>query len=506
MNKYYFFNEEPNVNILGLDPIILAFHSQEMKNFTGKRFSSMAYELDNKKFRAGTIKSEWDNISRYFFNKIKKDSEFRGQIILNIENRADKIYKLTKKTLEDLRKNKISVEQRKKMIKEIFSLYTSICVCGLIDPIIEFGYGGISNELKKILENKLNDQEKIGEYLTILSFFYEKNLDRKGLESLTKIAQEIYQQKDLKRLFIEESNIIEKISPDILKQIEEYVFQWGWLTYSYAGPEYKIENAINDLKNMLSVKTSPQKQLERLNDELLENKRKQENIITEMKFSQEELYMIKIAQDSMQTKYLRTKMMYLACFTINKLLDYFRKRDSLSFEQMGACTVREILDYFATGKLPDVNMLNQRLKYCVLISKIDNEVVLLGEEAKKWVKNNVELEKIDENISEFSGQVAYVSDQPIWGKVKIVNLTSEMEKFEQGDILVSITTTPDIVPAMKKARAIITDIGGLTCHASIVSRELKIPCIVGTKIATKILKDGDRVEVNTNKGIIKIIK
>ena len=62
------------------------------------------------------------------------------------------------------------------------------------------------------------------------------------------------------------------------------------------------------------------------------------------------------------------------------------------------------------------------------------------------------------------------------------------------------------MPAIRKAKAIITDEGGLLCHAAIVSRELKIPCIIGTKIATKILKDNDLIEIDTNNGIVKIIK
>jgi pyruvate,water dikinase len=61
-------------------------------------------------------------------------------------------------------------------------------------------------------------------------------------------------------------------------------------------------------------------------------------------------------------------------------------------------------------------------------------------------------------------------------------------------------TSPDFIPILKKVSAIITDEGGITCHAAIVSRELKIPCIVGTKIATKVLKDGDVVEVDAQKG------
>jgi len=67
-------------------------------------------------------------------------------------------------------------------------------------------------------------------------------------------------------------------------------------------------------------------------------------------------------------------------------------------------------------------------------------------------------------------------------------------------------TEVDYVPYLKKVKAIITNEGGIVCHAAIISRELGIPCIIGTKIATKVLKDGDIVEVNANKGIIKVLK
>ena len=61
----------------------------------------------------------------------------------------------------------------------------------------------------------------------------------------------------------------------------------------------------------------------------------------------------------------------------------------------------------------------------------------------------------------------------------------------------------NIVPYLKNASAIATDEGGLTCHAAIISRELKIPCIIGTKISTKVLKDGDLVEVDAEKGVVR---
>ncbi len=90
------------------------------------------------------------------------------------------------------------------------------------------------------------------------------------------------------------------------------------------------------------------------------------------------------------------------------------------------------------------------------------------------------------------------------GRVRIIFEPKKIN--EKGFILVASMTTPDLMPLIKRSKAIITDEGGLTCHAAIISRELGVPCIVGTKIATKVLKDGDLVEVDANKGIVKILK
>ena len=88
------------------------------------------------------------------------------------------------------------------------------------------------------------------------------------------------------------------------------------------------------------------------------------------------------------------------------------------------------------------------------------------------------------------------------GKVKIILDPSDNSKMRKGDILVTEMTNPLFVPAIQKAKAIVTDVGGLLSHAAIVSRELGIPCVVGTKKATKILKDNQKIIVNATKGEI----
>lgn len=89
-----------------------------------------------------------------------------------------------------------------------------------------------------------------------------------------------------------------------------------------------------------------------------------------------------------------------------------------------------------------------------------------------------------------------------FGPVKIIHKPTEIDKVNEGDVLVTEMTTPDFVPAMRKASAIVTDVGGRTCHAAIVSRELGIPCVVGTGTATSTLKTGQIITVDGSKGVV----
>lgn len=97
------------------------------------------------------------------------------------------------------------------------------------------------------------------------------------------------------------------------------------------------------------------------------------------------------------------------------------------------------------------------------------------------------------------------------GRVKIVpfdlkiNISQKIAEMKRGDVLVTGSTGPEMILACKKAGAIVTEERGITSHAAIISRELGIPCIIGTKVATQVLKDGDWVEVDAHKGIIRKI-
>ncbi|MBW2996380.1 phosphoenolpyruvate synthase [Candidatus Woesearchaeota archaeon] len=121
-------------------------------------------------------------------------------------------------------------------------------------------------------------------------------------------------------------------------------------------------------------------------------------------------------------------------------------------------------------------------------------------EAKKDIPEDVkQLKEVEADVL-VKGETA--SPGVASGPVKIIGDASELDKIQKGDIMVTRMTTPDMVPAMIKSAAIVTNEGGLTCHAAIVSREMGTPCIVGTRNATEVLKEGDIVTVHATHGVV----
>lgn len=112
--------------------------------------------------------------------------------------------------------------------------------------------------------------------------------------------------------------------------------------------------------------------------------------------------------------------------------------------------------------------------------------------------------QLDLQTRSFKGTPAYLGTAQ--GRVRIIDsFNYQTAKFDKGDILVSINSNPSYIVLIRKAAALVTDEGGMGTHAAIISRELKKPCVVGTQIATKVLHDGDRVEVDASRGRVTIL-
>lgn len=163
----------------------------------------------------------------------------------------------------------------------------------------------------------------------------------------------------------------------------------------------------------------------------------------------------------------------------------------------------ELISTVREKNKPDINLLERRSKeYFYAYTAEAGGKEFFGVDAEKERSKILNLE---EGAKELNG--IGTSQGRIIGNAKVcLSVKDALNNIKEGNILVTGMTMPDFVPAMKRAAAIVTDEGGISCHAAIIARELNKPCVVGTKMATRLIKDGDLIEVNANHGVVKILK
>lgn len=475
--------------------------------------------IENKKYLKECI---WvfkngDNIGTYFVKE-----QLRGLIyntLHNILQKTKKISGIHKKTIyyndeyfseaeKSLYKNLKALTDKKliKIYKKLFKLYqmshgTSLATTWFIDADGEdFTNYLMDFTKKKVLERKLR-LSFVGVFSVLTSPHKESLVQKEEKESL-RILDIIKSNKKAKKLFSEKDiKKIEKglygINPKIKNKILHHYKKWQWLPYTYIGPAYDLDHYLENWSLLLRQKISPKREINKLAKALQNTKKKRNELFKKLKLNKKEREIFDIAAQIVWLKAYRKDVLYHGFYVFDKILKELGKRHCLSLMQMKFFLRDEMDDL---GKL-DPNELNQRKKFSVLYMKDGKLKIMTGRNAHMFLsKQNFEREK-KINTSKLKGTPACPGKAS--GKVKIINLPKEMDKMKVGDIMVAHTTFPALVPAMKKAAAIVTDDGGLTCHAAIVARELKIPCVVGTKAATKILKDGNKISIDATKGIIK---
>jgi pyruvate,water dikinase len=146
--------------------------------------------------------------------------------------------------------------------------------------------------------------------------------------------------------------------------------------------------------------------------------------------------------------------------------------------------------------------INKRKVLCMFWGDPQTDLIVF--EYRREVIAKINKINMFKGAKEIKGKIAFKGC--IQGRVYIINKPEDIKNFKKGEIIASINTSPSLMSALLKCGGIITNEGGIMCHASIISRELKKPCIIGTKIATQVLKNGDLIELDANKGVIKILK
>lgn len=305
-------------------------------------------------------------------------------------------------------------------------------------------------------------------------------------------ACEIFSQESVAE--IEKS--LPQLDPLLHQKIQHHFLTWRWMPYTYIGPPYPLSTYLELWATMVREGINPAQENARRVQGIRRLVQERSTLFRELTFSDHEEQLFHCSAEIVWIKGFRKDALYYASFIVDQIFRELGRRVGFSMNQMRTLAPWEV----ATFNTFTSDMLNDRFRFSVVRLQKSAIDVLVGDEARAFVESQ-NIEKVDlGNITELKGTCACPGE--VMGRVKIVNQPNDMHKMEKGDIMVTHTTYPALLPAMKKAAAIVTDDGGLTCHAAIVSRELQTPCVVGTRHATKILKDGDIVRVDAAKGII----
>lgn len=208
---------------------------------------------------------------------------------------------------------------------------------------------------------------------------------------------------------------------------------------------------------------------------------------------------IRMAREYAYLRTWRTDVIYRAGYRARHLFWDVARRVGFACEDIPYLTYFEILATLERKKLAvsRVELARRREFYC----HVAYEGRVLTVSGRRWHRSIRALLDTTKQVSELRGDIAYRGVHR--GHVRLVFRVDDIPKVQRGDVLVAVMTFPNLIAAMKRAGAFVTDEGGILCHAAILAREMKKPCVIGTKIATQVFADGDVVEVDADRGIVR---
>lgn len=293
-----------------------------------------------------------------------------------------------------------------------------------------------------------------------------------------------------------------KDKSNISKALNAHQRKYYWLKNNYGRTQILDVKYFEDELHNLSAETAKNK-LDEINHYVKNTKKAKKDAIKQHNISKEIISIADALAFSIWWQDLRKKYIWIANSVITEFLKRISILKNISTNDLHYYKIDELIALLNAGKKTDIA---DRKKGFTFYYHVEGNLTYHGSEESAKLMKQFEV-KADFNIKELMGTVVSLGKEKknVTGKVKILFTPADIHKLNKGEILVAPMTSPDYIFAMRKAAAIITDEGGLTSHAAIVSRELGIPCIVGTGIATKVLKTGDKIEVNVKNGIVKKI-
>ncbi len=450
-------------------------------------------------------KERFGKVALEIFNKLKSDPKWYKKINKELKQYSND-WKEFCDSLRRVNFSKLTNNELADLYKKYYHHYAPVHGYGFFGNMLEFEHEYLTTFAKQIIDKRIKEKGldiNPTKTFVLLSTPTESSYLKKEEKELNQLFIKIYQDKEVCEIIKQKDlKLLKSKKPEIYNAIFEHYKEYLWLPYMYEGPAWDIDYFLVKLKQMLEEETAETIKAKLEYEKSLSKTR--EALIKKLDFNKYNQLIMEALSETVFIKGYRKDVTYFACYVITPFLEEVAKRLNSTLDEVRYFLPEELIKALETGEY-DSEILKQRFdKGLYMIDLNGKETFLVGEEAEKKFNDLYKDAKKIENVSELKGSCAYQGYAK--GTVKVINHTSEIFKMNKGDIMVSHSTNPNLVPAMEKAAAIITDMGGITCHAAIVSRELQTPCVIGTKIATHVLKDGEEVEVEATNGTVKKIK
>jgi phosphohistidine swiveling domain-containing protein len=457
-------------------------------------------------------KESTDALGRWLLAKIIKDRRFYQLVIKkvyfysrNLMNFCAGLEKINPAKMSDRRLLKIYSDYEKKLgILRIWG-WVPVFLDGVFEPF--FSDYVMSNFLAFL--QKAGRTDKVADYYSLLSSSERmsevqiESLDR--LKLLLKIGKMKNGKSALAALYGNKSANFKEKYPLATALMGKHLDEFGWLTYAYTGPVMSFGYLFKTLRaDLQNGKISAQ--IGKIKTHFRSLKKDKAKLKRGLKLPASFSYLFAVSAELMFIKDYRKGIYQKSYVAMDKIMSEFAIRLGITARAIRFLTRTEVSDALLKNKQPAYRAkAKQRVKVCCYTAANGRVIVNEGSAAAQLIAKAEKAEKkVVSRQTELKGSIAYSG--LVRGRVKIILTKNDVPKLKIGDILVSSATNPDLISAMKKAAAFVTDTGGIICHAAIVARELKKPCVIGTKIATRILKDGDEVEVDANHGVVRILR
>jgi phosphohistidine swiveling domain-containing protein len=449
--------------------------SREVKKIYGASLiEEINFYTDGSMVQAA-LEKDWDQCSGFISRKMVEDKLYFDHLVKLTDKRKKEIeYFLSKIRKVDL--SRLKSDQLIVLTKKIYKLWADYDLASVLAWFVA------GDEYK----DRIHDILKISEVDLSILTLPDKKTNASQMEF------------DLLRYGGSKNINIKKVATNLANK-------YWWIPFGYDGPEvWDQKHFIDRLKKYQKNINKTQREylrLELADKKLLQTKK---FLLKKYKLDSRKLGLLKIARTLAVWTDDRKQLDYQLNFYYGKVLSELGQKYNLPYQNLKYLFLEELTDAIKNPK-----------KFLAISQKrINSDFMIIVRNGKIRIATDKEIKRFGElafaeqtNQRETKGTVSSRGNKKIYqGVVRVVLSSSEQSKVNKGEIIVASMTTPDYVPSMQKALGFITDEGGITCHAAIVAREMNKPCIIGTKNATKVFRDGDLVEIDTEKGVIKILK